>query len=166
LHLQAPGPLGIPKPLEPKRVVLRVQRSFAADAPMSVRGSAYFRTDFPFDVPLHDDGTGGDEVAGDRVFSASVDVPADVGVLEYAFWLGDTSEFTPLPPLPSVSGKRLLRFEGDAIGPVVEFGDGFLMAEQTHPNARGQDLIARALVELVEGRPPFRAWQARAAAAR
>jgi hypothetical protein len=133
---------------------------------MSVRGGAYFRTDFPFDVRLNDDGANGDEVAGDRVFSGSVEVPAGIGVLEYVFWLGDASEFTPLPPLPSVSGKRLFRFEGDAIGPVVEFGDGFLMAEQTHPNARGQNLIARSLAELVEGRPSFQAWQKRSAAAR
>jgi lysophospholipase L1-like esterase len=166
LHLRAPGLVGPAKLLAPKRVVLRVQRSFAADAPMSARGGAYFRTDFPFDVPLHDDGAGGDEVAGDRVFSGTVEVPADVGVLEYVAWMGDTCEFTPLPPVPSVSGKRLLRLEGDTFGPVVEFGDGLLMAEQTHPNARGQKLIARALVELVEERPSFQAWVARSAATR
>lgn len=166
LHLRAPGPVGAPKLHEPKRVVLRVERPVGPDAPMSARGGAYFHTDLPFDVPLHDDGTNGDEVAGDRVFSGTVDVPALIGVLEYAFWLGDTSEFTPLPPLPSVSGKRLLRFEGDAIGPVVVFGDGFLMAEQTHPNGRGQDLIARSLVERVESRPSFQAWRTRSGAAR
>jgi lysophospholipase L1-like esterase len=163
LRLQPPGPIGTAMPGRPKRVVFRVLRAFADDAPMSVRGGAYFRHDFPFAAPLHDDGSGGDEVAGDGVFSGSVDAPADVGVLEYAFWLGDTCEFTPLPPLPSTGGTRLLRFDRDTIGPVVEFADGFLMAERTHPNARGQTMIATALAELIETLSSFHAWRARSA---
>jgi hypothetical protein len=163
LGLRAPGPIGMAAPKRPRKVVFRVLRRFADDAPMSVRGRAYFRDDFPFRAALVDDGSGVDEVARDRVFSGSVEVPAHIGTLEYAFWLGDTCEFTPLPPLPSSGGTRLLRFDGDAMGPVVEFGDGFLMVERTHPNALGQALIATAVADLIDGLPAFRAWQARAA---
>jgi lysophospholipase L1-like esterase len=163
LRLRPQGPIGTAMPEKPKRVVFRVLRRFADAAPMSVRGKAYFRNKFPFEAALNDQGTDGDEIAGDGVFSASVESPADVGVLEYAFWLGDTCEFTPLPPLPSSGGTRLLRFDRDVIGPVVEFGDAFLMAERTHPNARGQAVIARTLADLIETLPSFHAWLARSA---
>lgn len=163
LGLAAPGPMGTTASPRAKHVVFRVRRSFAAIDPMSVRGGAYFRTDFPFSAALNDDGTGGDEVAGDGVFSGSVEAKADVNVLEYNFWLGDTCEFTPLPPLRSTGGVRLLRIEHDTMGPVVEFGDRFLMAESTHPNAGGQTVIATTLADLIETRPSFQSWLAGAA---
>lgn len=158
LRLAPPGPIGDMAPGQSRRVVLRVHGDFGADAAVSVRGAAPFRDDFPFAEPLRDDGQGGDEVAGDRVFSGVVEAPPKIGAIEYAFWLDETCEFTPLPPLPSTTGTRLLRFDRDTMGPVADFGDGGLMAERTHPNARGQTLVAIALADLVETLPSFRRW--------
>jgi hypothetical protein len=126
--------------------------------PVSVRGTGYFRDDVRFELPLHDDGTAGDEVAGDRVFSGTLDVGPDVGALEYAFWVGDTVEFTPLPPLRSTSGTRLVRLGRDTLTAVTGFAERTRMAERTHPNARGQALIAERFAEVIEAQPSFRAW--------
>src|SRR6185436_5217269 len=108
-----------------------------------------------------DDGTSGDEVAGDRVFSGTAEIGADVGALEYMYWLGDTAEFTPLPPLKSTSGTRLVRLGGDTIAPVVRFAERPRMAERTHPNAEGQAVIAARMAALVEAQPSFQAWLGR-----
>jgi lysophospholipase L1-like esterase len=145
---------------EPRRVVFRVLVPPSSDGAVSVRGNGYFpfRDDVHFELPLGDDGTGGDEVPGDRVFSGVLDVGADVWSLEYTFWLGETAEFTPLPPLRSTSGTRLVRLAGEAVTPVARFGERRRMAERTHPNADGQALIAERLTEVVEARPSFRSW--------
>jgi hypothetical protein len=111
-----------------------------ADA-VTVRGSGYFRDDVHVVLPLHDDGTNGDEVAGDRVFSGTAEIGADVAALEYTYWLGDAAEFTPLPP--------------------VRFAERPRMAERTHPNADGQAVIAERLAAMVEVQPSFQAWLGR-----
>jgi hypothetical protein len=157
-RLAPPGPIGGRMPGQPKRVVLRVRGDFAPDAAVSARGAAPFRDDFPFQVPLRDDGQGGDEMAGDRVFSGVVEAPPQIGAIEYTFWLGDACEFTPLPPVASSTGTRLLRFDRDTMGPVADFGDGGLMAERTHPNARGQAIIAGELADLIESLPSSQRW--------
>jgi hypothetical protein len=131
-----------------------------ADAAVSVHGGAFLRTDFDFTHALRDDGSDGDERAGDGVFSGTLDVPANVGGLEYAFWVGDTAEFTPLPPQPSTNGRRLLRVDGDTIAPVDHFAELFMMAERTHPDARGQAVIAAGIAERLEELPSFAAWRA------
>jgi lysophospholipase L1-like esterase len=145
----------------PRRVVFRALLDAPpGDAAVSVRGGAFLRSDFDFAHALHDDGTDGDERAGDGVFSGTVDVPANVGGLEYAFWIGDTAEFTPLPPQPSTNGRRLLRVEGDTVAPIDHFAELFMMAERTHPDARGQATIAEGIAERVEQLPSFAAWRA------
>jgi hypothetical protein len=123
-----------------------------------VRGSGYFRDDVHFELPLRDDGTDGDEVAGDHVFSGVAEVGADVAALEYNYWLGDTAEFTPLPPLKSTSGTRLVRLGGETVTPVVRFAERPRMAERTHPNADGQAVIAERLAAMVEAQASFQSW--------
>jgi lysophospholipase L1-like esterase len=161
LGLRPGGAVRPAVPGAPRRVVFRALVPASSSGPVSVRGNGYFRNDVQFELPLHDDGTGGDEVAGDRVFSGVLEVGADVGALEYTFWLGDTAEFTPLPPLRSTSGTRLVRLVGETVIPVGRFGERPRMAERTHPNADGQALIAERLAEVVEAEPSFRAWLGR-----
>jgi hypothetical protein len=161
LGLRPGGTIRPGAPGEPRRVVFRVLVPASATGAVSVRGGAYFRDDVHFELPLHDDGTGDDEVAGDRVFSGSLDVRPDVETLEYMFWLDGTAEFTPLPPLRSTSGTRVLRLAGETLAPVVGFAERPRMVERTHPNADGQAVIAERLAEVVEAQPSFRAWLAR-----
>jgi lysophospholipase L1-like esterase len=161
LGLRPAGIVSAPVPGQAKRVVFRVLVPAAFEGPVSARGTGYFRDDVRFEVPLNDAGAAGDEVAGDRVFSGSLDVGADVGGLEYTFWVGDAAEFTPLPPLRSTSGTRLVRLGGETVTPLVPFAERPRMAERTHPNARGQALIAEQLAVVVEAQPSFRAWLAR-----
>jgi lysophospholipase L1-like esterase len=156
-----PGGAGPSRSDGTRRVLFRVQMPEHADAPVSVRGSGYFRDDVHFELPLRDDGTNGDEVAGDRVFSGTAEVGADVAALEYTYWLGDTAEFTPLPPLKSTSGTRIVRLGGETVAPVVRFAERARMAERTHPNAAGQAVIAAHMAALVEAQPSFQAWLGR-----
>jgi lysophospholipase L1-like esterase len=158
LGLAAPGPAGARVFGGPKRIVLRVRGDFADGASVSARGAAPFRDDFPFTIALHDDGQAGDEIAGDRVFSGVLEAPVQIGAIEYTFWLDGACEFEPLPPVLSSTGTRLLRFDRDTMGPVADFGDGGLMAERTHPNARGQAVIAEELADLIEELPSFQRW--------
>jgi lysophospholipase L1-like esterase len=144
-----------------KRVVFRVLMPPGVAGAVSARGTGYFRDDVRFELPLHDDGSGGDEVAGDRVFSGALEIGADVGTLEYTFWLDDTAEFTPLPPLRSSSGTRLVRIGAETRTSVATFGERARMAERAHPNARGQKLIAERLAGVVEAQPSFQAWLGR-----
>jgi lysophospholipase L1-like esterase len=142
----------------PHRTVFRVFVGQPADE-VSVWGLAYGGSDFAFSEVLHDDGTHGDEVAGDHVFSGTVEIPAEVPAVEYKYWTGDTAEFTPLPPMPSRFGARFLWTRGaEVFAPVVVFGDHFLMAERTHPNPRGTSVIAAGVLDAITSTPSFVAW--------
>jgi lysophospholipase L1-like esterase len=143
----------------PARVRLRVAAP-AGVTDVSVRGVAYLSGASPVAAPLHDDATHGDEVAGDRVFTTTIEVPRTVAILEYLYLGNGDREFVPLPPFPSTQGFRLLPITGDATGPVEVFGELPLMLERTHPDARGHEIIAQALVEAVEGMPSWRRFAA------
>ena len=53
-------------------------------------------------------------------------------------------------------GNRVLLVQGEAIGPIETFGRPFLMAEQTHPNADGQRVIATGVADEIEKTDVFR----------
>ncbi len=153
LHV-GPGRSAGTGPWTPASVVLRVLAP--PGGTMSVKGGAYFSGTFVFDEHLHDDGTRGDEVAGDGVYTSTLSVPGGVAALEYKFFRGDDPEFLPLPPVRSSTGYRLLRLGGDTVGPVEMFGVLDRMAERTHPNAEGQQLIADTVGATIETLPSFR----------
>jgi lysophospholipase L1-like esterase len=138
----------------PRTVVLRVVGR-RAGAAYGVRGSDWLHADLAFEAPLVDDGTHGDEVAGDGVFSGTVMLPPGVDVIQYRFTEDGAAEFTPLPPLFSQNGYRLLHAERAAVGPVEAFGDLGFMTERTHPNGAGDALIATGVVEALEALPSF-----------
>jgi lysophospholipase L1-like esterase len=158
LGLHPGGVVVPPVPGQSRHVVFRVLVPPSAAGPVSVRGTGYFRDDVHVELALNDDAAAGDEIAGDRVFSGTLEVGPDLGALEYTFWVGETSEFTPLPPLRSTSGTRLVRLGGETVTPVVPFAERPRMVERVHPNARGQALIAERLAEVIEAQPAFHAW--------
>jgi lysophospholipase L1-like esterase len=119
-------------------------------------GMGYFRSEFTFTDLTYDDGTHGDEHAGDGVFSTTITVPSSIDAIQYRFYRGEVAEFTPLPPLESTLGDRLLRVPGDVIGPVHVFGEVPFMAERAHPNGEGQRRIAATIADRIEQLPSLR----------
>jgi lysophospholipase L1-like esterase len=137
----------------PKRVLLRV---LVPDAGRTYRveGTGVFQK-FAFAEPAYDDGTHGDERPGDGVFSVAIEVPANVSSIAYKFYQGDIAEFTPLPPLASTLGVRVIRTPASRIGPVYVFGQSMFMAEGAHPNRDGHQVIAGLLADKLEEMPAF-----------
>ncbi len=156
LGLAPPGPIDGPSSAAARRVVLRVEAP-APNAAMTVRGwYGYPKPDVDFTAPMYDDGTHGDERASDGVFTATIDAPPTTGMFQYKFFSDDTAELEPQPPFPSSMGNRMLRLKGSARGPVERFGHMMLMAEQTHPDAEGHEVIAGDVAYAVEHLDAYR----------
>lgn len=139
----------------PKHVVLRVLAVDRARA-HRVEGHALYNPTFAFAEPAYDDATHGDERAGDGVFTATVEVPAHIAAIEYKFYQDDAAEFTPLPPVASTLGDRLLHTPASRVGPVDVFGQSLFMVERAHPNRDGHQVIAQLIADELEELPGFR----------
>lgn len=147
-----------------KQVVLRTT---VPDPSRSYRvaGFVYFRPDVTFAADLRDDGTGGDEKAGDGVFSGTVTIPAPHNSIEYKYWQGDVAEFAAIPPLASTLGDRVLHLTGSGRGPVDEFGRSLFLVERAHPNRDGTRVMAGLVAEALAGMKSFQGIEARPGAA-
>lgn len=110
----------------------------------------------PNRIELYDDGSHGDQRAGDRVFSRLFSLPAP-GVVTYAFTNGETSgSWTGL------ENYRLRAFDVSAgdmgrlvAPPVAAFGRRVLRSDPSHPDAAGHQAIADALLPVVRDIPSF-----------
>jgi len=138
-----------------KRMLLRV---LVPDPTKTYRvaGTALYRPEFSFDAPVRDDGAMGDERAGDRVFSATIDVPGEFPAIEYQFHQGDKAEFAAPPPYGSVLGNRMLRSPGNLVAPIDVFGQSLFMVERAHPDRAGHRLMAELIADKLEEMPAFR----------
>lgn len=139
---------------KPRRVLLRAFVPQPGGA-MSVVVDSYLAPGFHLESPVYDDGTHGDEVAADDVYSIAFEVPANVFSLEYLMRRDGVNEFEPVPPTRSSMGKRHLKLDRDLVGPIEVLGERFLMAERTHPNLRGHSLMASAIAEELQRVPSF-----------
>lgn len=145
-----------PADLGPRSLLLRLAvddatRAYEARAANPLDGSTLDRE------RLLDDGIGADEIAGDRVFSARLSVPAGVRDVEYFYEADGQAEFDTFPPLPSTLAGRAVTLERDARGPVDRFGERYLMVEAAHPDAAGHEVVARRVAEQVEALARFQA---------
>jgi len=140
---------------QPKPVLLRV---LVPDPGQSYRveGMGYFRPDFTFSQPLHDDGFAGDEKAGDSVFSTIVELPAGFSAIQYKFYQHDKAEFAAIPPLTSTLGDRALRAAANTTGPVDVFAQSLFLVERAHPDRDGHRVIAGLIADRLETFPAFR----------
>jgi len=102
----------------------------------------------PNTVAMHDDGTHGDEHAGDHVWSFRATLPAGTRV-RYVYtnsgapgqWEGlDLPHVREVQVTQSVDGRDLYL-------PVETFGRLYMQADNWHTDALGYDLIARAVVD-------------------
>jgi hypothetical protein len=125
------------------------------EGPVRVRAAGWTRATFPFDEPMVDDGTHGDEVARDGVFSLTLHAPSNVSELAYVYSSGEAREFEPLPPFEMLA-HHLVRLPAERNGPVDVFAELPRMAESVHPDAAGHATIAADLELAVERSPSLR----------
>ena len=112
----------------------------------------------PNRVRMHDDGTHGDEVAGDGVWSYRARFEAGTKVA-YVYTNGGVAGRWVGLDVPHIRQFRIDReAEGSTwIRPVEAFGEITLQADPWHTNGRGYALIAEAVLAALGKTPEFRA---------
>jgi lysophospholipase L1-like esterase len=150
------GTIGIPPPPDRgARMRFRVGKP-ADGAEVGIRGRSYPDTGFSVDQKLYDDGTHGDEVARDGVFSATVEMPRSVATLRYRFFLDGVPEFRDPPSVRTTNSDRVMQFNRDGDAPIETFGARYDMTDEVHPDANGHARIASGVLREIEGMPSFR----------
>ncbi len=137
------------------RMRFRVLKT-ADGAELRIRGTGYPDTGISVDEKLYDDGTHGDEVAGDSVFSVIVEMQPSVVTLRYRFFLDGVPEFRDPPSTRATNGDRVLQFNRDGDAPIESFAVRYGMTDEMHPNAIGYASIAAGVLREIEGAPSFR----------
>jgi len=134
-------------------VVFRVyQGSAPVPKQLSIVGNHPALGNFvPNTILMRDDGTDGDEHAGDHVWSYRAILPAGTHVRYVYTNSGATGQWEGLD-LPHVREAQVVA--QPAGGPmyltVETFGRLYMQADNWHTDARGYDLIARAVVDLLK----------------
>jgi lysophospholipase L1-like esterase len=141
-----------PDPSGRTQIVFRVSRgAFGVPRALSIAGTDPQLGDVePNAVLMHDDGTGGDERAGDDVWSlAATFVPGTR--LTYVYtnsgargrWEGlDVPHLRNVTVPPSPDGRPVYL-------PIETFGRVYMQADDWHTDAVGYDLIARAVANAI-----------------
>ena len=140
------------------RVVFRVYRGqFEVPRAMSIVGAdAQLGSLIPNSVLMHDDGTDGDEHAGDGVWSVAAKFAPGTRVVYMYTNSGERGRWEGLD-LPHI---RQVIVPASAVGgpvylPIDTFGKIYMQADNWHTDATGYDLIGRAVAEaIVALRPP------------
>jgi lysophospholipase L1-like esterase len=152
LDLQSPeeAPLKTDNNME---VIFRV---YVGDRPVPkaiyITGAHPQLNDFtPNSVPMYDDGTHGDQKAGDKVWSYSVHVSPGASLYYLYTNSGQAGRWEGL----DVPALRQFKVEpkntpGRVYAPIDTFGQLYMYADPWHTNAAGNELIARALLETLK----------------
>ncbi|OLC47888.1 MAG: hypothetical protein AUH43_10615 [Acidobacteria bacterium 13_1_40CM_65_14] len=153
----SPDPPAPPDPrAQPTTVVFRVSPgTFPVTTAMSIVGAdAKLGNLMPNAVLMHDDGVGGDQRAGDGVWSYAASFPAGTR-LSYVYtnsgargrWEGlDVPSIRHVTVPASADGRPVLL-------PIETFGRLYLQADNWHTDATGYDLIARAVADAISVQP-------------
>jgi len=101
----------------------------------------------PNTLSMYDDGTHGDEVAGDKIWSLRVRLPSNSTVLYTYTNSGDAGVWNGLdiPMVRQVLPGRFL----DGILPLDEFGTAEMHADPLHTNAEGNSIVAKELASII-----------------
>lgn len=146
-------------------VVVRVDMTGASGTPHVMGSLPNLANGQPNTTPLFDDGTHGDQIAGDGVWSRAVSV---VGAQRFAYLFtnGDSAgTWTGLENYqPRVAAIGAADVGTTVYLPVAEFGRMPLRSDPAHPDAAGAALIADALARTIRGRPAWTAFMQRTAA--
>ena len=156
LHLEAPASsassAAAPSDRSRTTVVFRVSRgAYSVPGAVSIAGNGPPLGNFePNTVVMYDDGTAGDQVRGDGVWSYRATFAAG-SELRYVYtnsgargrWEGlDVPHIREVVVPPSPDGAPVYL-------PVETFGRVYLQADNWHTDAAGYDLIARAVAEAI-----------------
>jgi lysophospholipase L1-like esterase len=156
LGLVTPPPERRP-PATTATIVFRVDMSTApAGRRPSIMGSGPALATFtPNRLELYDDGTHGDQVSDDGVWSRAIDVEK-TGKLSYLYTDGERAgEWRGLESYrPRSFAVRELGVTMYA--PVAQFGRRILRSDVAHPDAEGYALIADALRDVIASDPTLR----------
>ena len=113
---------------------------------VSVQWNSFFTQ--PVNVPLNDDGTGGDQVASDGIWSGSV--AASTGEhIWYKYLEKVDSDFVPEYRETFWGAARLRAMEDAGSDSIDTFGEFYLHSDTAHPDEEGHRLIARSLLDAI-----------------
>jgi lysophospholipase L1-like esterase len=128
------------------QVVFRVYNERAAvPKAMSIVGPyAQIGDNVPNKVPMFDDGTHGDQKAGDSVWSYSATFSPGQKIFYVYTNSGAEGRWENLD-VPKVRTFTIPAGSGIVYAPIDTFGKLYLQADGFHTNAEGYDLIARAI---------------------
>jgi lysophospholipase L1-like esterase len=152
-------PPGAPRPPEaPVAVVLRVYAGErAVPGGLFVAGAdEQLGALVPNRVAMHDDGTHGDQRAGDRVWSYRATFPVGARVY-YVYTNGGAPGAWRGLDVPEVRGFRVEAERWlERHRPIEVFGRVHMQADSWHTNAAGHRMIAEALLHELEREPRVR----------
>jgi lysophospholipase L1-like esterase len=115
----------------------------------------------PNRIAMYDDGTHGDQRAGDRVWSYAVTVPRGTTLFYVYTNSGEEGKWEGLD-VPYVRAFRVVA-EADRrtiYRPIESFGTVYMQADGWHTNAQGYRLIAGALVDVLKKNDKVKAYLA------
>lgn len=115
----------------------------------------------PNRIAMYDDGTHGDQRAGDRVYSYAAAFPKGTAVYYVYTNSGEEGRWEGLD-VPHVRAFRAVAEEDRRIiyRPIESFGTVYMQADGWHTNAQGYGLIAGALVDVLKKNDKVKAYLA------
>jgi hypothetical protein len=115
----------------------------------------------PNRVTLHDDGQGGDEQAGDGVWSYAASLPVGTTV-HYAYTNSGREGVWEGLDVPAIRNFVVPNDEGTFYRPIESFGAVYLQSDSWHTDAAGLGQIAGAVLAELEHEPAFERFVAAA----
>jgi lysophospholipase L1-like esterase len=107
----------------------------------------------PNQIRMYDDGTHGDQRAGDRVWSYAATFPSGTNLFYVYTNSGKEGKWEGLD-LPAIRGFKVAGIgERTIYRPIESFGKLPMQADNWHTNAEGYDLIANALLRTLKREP-------------
>ncbi|MGH7767580.1 MAG: GDSL-type esterase/lipase family protein [Candidatus Binatia bacterium] len=107
----------------------------------------------PNKIRMYDDGTHGDQSAGDRIWSYAATFPSGTDVFYIYTNSGREGKWEGLD-LPAIRGFKVAGMKERTIyRPIESFGKLPMQADNWHTNAEGYDLIANALLRTLKRDP-------------
>jgi lysophospholipase L1-like esterase len=105
----------------------------------------------PNKLAMYDDGTHGDQKAGDKVWSYSVSVPLGSTVYYVYTNSGKSGKWEGLD-VPAIRSFKVKAPAGESrvYAPIDTFGEMYMHADPWHTNAAGYELVAKALLEILK----------------
>jgi len=100
----------------------------------------------PNRVRMYDDGTHGDQVAGDKVWSFTASLPPETEIAYLYTNSGQEGKWEGLD-VPHIRTVRTGTQPGKFYAPIDTFGKIYMQADSWHTNAAGYELIANAVFE-------------------